>query len=173
MSKPATETRPAATKRTSKTPAKVAKTAATRPVAAQATKPRETAPASPSAKAAKPALLAGGNPQIAKAYGDAPANSGGLNSFLTCTPELDGTEVLEALVCVGALEAAREFEQVLCELGVPVSPSSQEDRDRLLERYWSDALDAHDVLSSEADKDLTQALRGHVRQHETFYLTLK
>jgi hypothetical protein len=44
-------------------------------VATRAAKPRKTARKSPSRKAAKPALLAGGNPQIAKAYGDAPVQA--------------------------------------------------------------------------------------------------
>ena len=62
-------------KRTSKKSAKVAKKAAAKPVAAKAAKPRKTAPKSQSRKAAKPALLAGGNPQIAKADGDAPVQA--------------------------------------------------------------------------------------------------
>ncbi|MPZ40500.1 MAG: DUF1801 domain-containing protein [Rhizobiales bacterium] len=40
-------------------------------VAKKTAKPRTTAPMPQSGKAAKPALLAGGNPQIAKGYGDA------------------------------------------------------------------------------------------------------
>jgi hypothetical protein len=43
--------------------------------AARAPKPRMTAEKSRSGKAAKPALLSGGNPQIAKAYGDAPVQA--------------------------------------------------------------------------------------------------
>ena len=54
---------------------KVAKKAAAKRVAAKAAKPRKTAPKSPSRKVAKPALLAGGNPQIAKADGDAPVQA--------------------------------------------------------------------------------------------------
>ena len=54
---------------------KVAKKAAARRVAAKAAKPRKTAPKSQSRKVAKPALLAGGNPQIAKADGDAPVQA--------------------------------------------------------------------------------------------------
>ena len=54
---------------------KVAKKAAAKRVAAKAAKPRRTAPKSRSSKAAKPTLLAGGNPQIAKAYGDAPVQA--------------------------------------------------------------------------------------------------
>jgi hypothetical protein len=57
-----------------KTSKKSAKVAAKR-VAAKAAKPRNTAPKSQSRKAAKPKLLAGGNPQIAKAYGDAPVQA--------------------------------------------------------------------------------------------------
>src|SRR5438132_10255619 len=60
--------------------AEVAKKAAARRVAAKAAKPRKTAlnktaPKSQSRKVAKPALLAGGNPQIAKADGDAPVQT--------------------------------------------------------------------------------------------------
>ena len=65
----------AVAKRTSKTSAKVAKKAAAKRVAAEAAKPRKTAPKSQSRKVAKPALLAGGNPQIAKADGDAPVQA--------------------------------------------------------------------------------------------------
>ena len=56
--------------KTSKKSAK-AKNAVTKRVAAKAAKPRKTAPKS----VAKPALLAGGNPQIAKADGDAPVQA--------------------------------------------------------------------------------------------------
>ena len=54
--------------KTSKKSAKVAKKAAAKRVAAKATKPRKTAP---KAQSRKVALLSGGNPQIAKADGDA------------------------------------------------------------------------------------------------------
>src|SRR5262245_33395850 len=60
-------------KRASRTSAKVAKKAAAKPVAATA--PRKTAPKSQSRKVARPALLTGGNPQIAKADGDAPVQA--------------------------------------------------------------------------------------------------
>jgi hypothetical protein len=63
----------------SKTSAKVAKKPAARRAAAEAAKvrnkPRRTAPKSQSRKVAKPVLLAGGNPQIAKADGDAPVQA--------------------------------------------------------------------------------------------------
>jgi hypothetical protein len=61
--------------KTSKKSTKVAKKAAVKRVAAKASKPRKTAPKSQSRKVAKPALLAGGNPQIAKADGDAPVQA--------------------------------------------------------------------------------------------------
>jgi hypothetical protein len=57
-----------------KTPTKSTKAAA-EPVDAGGAKPRKTASKSPSRKAAKPILLAGGNPQIAKADGDAPVQA--------------------------------------------------------------------------------------------------
>ena len=62
-------------KKTSKKSATVAKKAATKRAAAQATKPRKVPTMSPSRKDAKPKLLSGGNPQIAKGYGDAPVQA--------------------------------------------------------------------------------------------------
>jgi hypothetical protein len=61
--------------RTSIKSTKVAKKAAAKRGAAKAAKPRKTVPKSQSRKVAKPALLAGGNPQIAKADGDAPVQA--------------------------------------------------------------------------------------------------
>jgi len=61
--------------KTPKKSAKVAKKAAAKRVTAKAAKPRKAAPKSQSRKATKPALLSGGNPQIAKAYGDAPVQA--------------------------------------------------------------------------------------------------
>ena len=61
-----------------KTPIKstnVARKAAAKRVAAKAAKSRKAAPKAQSRKGAKPALLAGGNPQIAKADGDAPVQA--------------------------------------------------------------------------------------------------
>jgi hypothetical protein len=55
--------------------AKVAKKAAAKRIAAKAAKPRKTAPTSHSRRATTPVLLSGGNPQIAKAYGDAPVQA--------------------------------------------------------------------------------------------------
>jgi hypothetical protein len=55
--------------------AKVAKKAAAKRVAAKPAKPRKTAPKTEDRKAAKPVLLSGGNPQIAKGYGDAPVQA--------------------------------------------------------------------------------------------------
>ena len=61
--------------KTSKTSAKVAKKAAAKRVTAKAAKPRRTAREVAIPQGAKPALLAGGNPQIAKADGDAPVQA--------------------------------------------------------------------------------------------------
>ena len=60
--------------KTSKKSAKVATKTAAKRDGAKVAKPRTTAPKSQSLKAAKPVakLLSGGNPQIAKGYGDAP-----------------------------------------------------------------------------------------------------
>ena len=62
-------------KGTSRKAAKVAKKAAPGRGAAKAARLRRTAPKSHSRKASKPALLSGGNPQIAKAYGDVPVQA--------------------------------------------------------------------------------------------------
>jgi hypothetical protein len=62
-------------KKTSKKSATVAKKAATKRAGAKAAKPRKTAPTAQSRNAAKPKLLSGGNPQIAKADGDAPVQA--------------------------------------------------------------------------------------------------
>ena len=68
-----------AAKKTSKKPAKVGKKTAAKRVAAKVAKPRKTTakshPKSSARKAAKPVLLSGGNPQIAKGYGDAPVQA--------------------------------------------------------------------------------------------------
>lgn len=62
-------------KKKSKPPAKVAKKIAAKPASAKAAKPRSAAKSSPR-KTAKPAkLLSGGNPQIAKGYGNAPVQA--------------------------------------------------------------------------------------------------
>jgi hypothetical protein len=61
--------------RTSKKPVTIARKAAARRVAAKTSRPRKTAPKPKSRKAVKPALLAGGNPQIAKADGEAPVQA--------------------------------------------------------------------------------------------------
>jgi hypothetical protein len=62
-------------KKTSKKSAKVAKKVPAKRPAAKAGRPRKTAPKSPSTKRAKPVLLSGGNPQIARGYGDAPVKA--------------------------------------------------------------------------------------------------
>ncbi len=57
--------------KTIKKSAKVARKRIARRVAAKPAAPRKRTPAPRSRKSAKPVLLAGGNPQIAKGYGDA------------------------------------------------------------------------------------------------------
>lgn len=64
--------------KTSKKPAKVATTGAAKQSAAKRAKPRQAVAKSSArkpVKAAKPKLLSGGNPQIAKGYGDAPVQA--------------------------------------------------------------------------------------------------
>ena len=65
--------------RSTKVAKKATKKAAAKRVDAKKTKPRKTGPKplanSLAGRSAKPALLAGGNPQIAKVYGDAPVQA--------------------------------------------------------------------------------------------------
>lgn len=61
--------------KTPKVPGKVGKKTAAKRSAAKADTARKAAPKSQSRAAAKPALLSGGNPQIAKGYGDAPVQA--------------------------------------------------------------------------------------------------
>ena len=56
-------------------PTKPAKKSSARPAAGKAASPRKTAPKQPARKSAKPVLLSGGNPQIAKGDGDAPVQA--------------------------------------------------------------------------------------------------
>src|SRR5438874_6640339 len=58
-----------------KQPAKVEKKATAKRAGAKARTPQKRASKSQSRKVAKPTLLAGGNPQIAKADGDAPVQA--------------------------------------------------------------------------------------------------
>ena len=62
-------------KRTTKRSAKSAAKPAKKSAGAKRSLPRKTAANSAPRKAAKPKLLSGGNPQIAKAYGDAPVQA--------------------------------------------------------------------------------------------------
>jgi len=59
----------------SKKSAKVTKKPQTKPTTARTSKPRKAATKSSSRKPTKPKLLSGGNPQIAKAYGNAPVQN--------------------------------------------------------------------------------------------------
>src|SRR5688572_25537600 len=90
--------------KTSKTSAKIAKKAAAKQVAAKPAKPRKTAPKSQSRKATKPVLLSGGNPQIAKAYGEAP-----VQAYIAAMPgwKRDVGRRLDALI-VGTVPGVRK-----------------------------------------------------------------
>jgi hypothetical protein len=81
--------------KTSIKPTKVTKKATAKRVDPKAAKPRKTSPMSRSRKVAKPALLAGGNPQIAKAYGDAP-----VQTYIAAMPnwKRDVGRLLDALI---------------------------------------------------------------------------
>jgi hypothetical protein len=81
--------------KTSKKSAKVAKKSAAKRVAAKAAKTRKRAPKSQSRKLAKPVLLAGGNPQIAKGDGDA-----SVQAYIAAMPgwKRDAGRRLDALI---------------------------------------------------------------------------
>jgi hypothetical protein len=104
MSKPETEKLPVGGKRTSEQSAKFAKKAAGKRVAARAAKPSKTAPKPHARKVAKPAPLAGGNPQIAKADGDAP-----VQAYIAALPgwKREVGRRLDALI-VGAVPGVRK-----------------------------------------------------------------
>ena len=89
---------------TSEKSVKVATKAAAKRVAAKAAKPRKTAPKSQSRQVAKPALLAGGNPQIAKGDGDAP-----VQAYIAAMPgwKRAAGRRLDALI-VGTVPGVRE-----------------------------------------------------------------
>ena len=101
------------------------------------------------------------------------ANNGGINSYLTSTSELGGCETVQALECLGAGRAAKELDFVLQQLDVVLTPSSQEERWRVLDVYWPETLGELDLLSSEANTELLAKLALHVMEHEAFYLNLK
>jgi hypothetical protein len=61
--------------KTSKKSAKAAKKTGAKKIAAKAAKPSKAMPKTQSGKAGEPVLLSGGNPQIAKGYGDAPVQA--------------------------------------------------------------------------------------------------
>lgn len=81
--------------KTSKKSVKVAKKAAPRRVAAKTANPHKTAPKREFHKVAKPVLLAGGNPRIAKADGDAP-----VQAYIAAMPDWkrDAGRRLDALI---------------------------------------------------------------------------
>ena len=81
--------------KTSKNSASAAEKAAARRVAAKAAKPRKAVATSSAGTTTKPILLAGGNPQIAKADGDAP-----LQAYIAAMPgwKRDVGRRLDALI---------------------------------------------------------------------------
>lgn len=99
-------------------------------------------------------------------------NSGGLNSFLSQSWDLDAQDVVDALHVVGAQAAAKQLEYVLQRLGVPLPVSSQQERWDAVGWCWKDELDPIDCLSDEAEAELMVALQAHVANEEDFYVEL-
>jgi hypothetical protein len=100
------------------------------------------------------------------------SNNGGLNSFLTCSNDLDAEEVLASLIAVGAPVAADQFKAILRSIAEPLPAASQADRWAVLDRCWTEDMDRLDVLSEEADTELKHALERHVGRNAQFYVSL-
>src|SRR5688572_12406069 len=90
--------------KTPKQSAKVAEKVATKGRAAKAAKARKSAPQPQSGETAKPVLLSGGNPQIAKGYGDGP-----VQAYIAAMPgwRSDVGRRLDALI-VGAVPGVQK-----------------------------------------------------------------
>jgi hypothetical protein len=101
------------------------------------------------------------------------ANNGGINHYLTYSHALNGDETYGALIDLGANIAASEFRIFMDELGEPLKATNQDARWDTIERLWNDKLDALDVLTKDADKDIIRALNKHIHEHGAFYLGLK
>jgi hypothetical protein len=101
------------------------------------------------------------------------ANNGGINHYLTYSHALDGDETYDALIALAANIAASEFSIVLEKLGEPLKATSQDARWDTIERLWTEELDAMDVRTKDADKDIVRALNKHINEHGAFYLGLK
>lgn len=100
------------------------------------------------------------------------ANNGGINAFLTASYDVAARDVLDALNDVGATLAAEQLAHILASLGAPLQISSQDERWEILDRRWKEAMNEHDLLTTEADTELLRVLERHVSENESFYLTL-
>ena len=102
------------------------------------------------------------------------ALGGGINSFLTNSWEFSGQQVLNSLNFMGAVQAAKQFADVLERLGVSILTQTQDERWHLLDKYWPENVDdSFDMLSDESEKSLMFALEKHVQSNEQFYRTMK
>ncbi|MFC3441265.1 hypothetical protein ACFOKF_08650 [Sphingobium rhizovicinum] len=100
------------------------------------------------------------------------ANNGGINSFLTVTPELNTNDVLDALLEMNMIETAAQFKAVIVGLGQHLVASSSDERWRILEERWTDEMDYLDGLTPEADAELMRLLEAHVSEHEEYYAAM-
>ena len=100
------------------------------------------------------------------------ANNGGLNSFLTSSYEFSSQEVLDALMTIGAHEAAAQLALVVQGLGAPLMQSTQDERWALMLNLWKDDLDQYETLSEEANIELMGVLERHVDENEEYYRAL-
>lgn len=101
------------------------------------------------------------------------ANNGGINHYLTYSYALDGIETYDALIQLGANVAANQYKSILEQLNEPLIATTQDDRWNIIERLWTASLDASDLLTNDADKNILLALEKHIQDHSACYLGLK
>ena len=100
------------------------------------------------------------------------ANNGGINSFLTVTPELNTQSVLEALQELGLNETAAQFSAVIKGLGQHLPTATSDERCDILDQLWTEDLDALDTLTVQSDAELMRVLERHVSEREAYYASM-
>ena len=100
------------------------------------------------------------------------ANNGGINSFLTVTPELSTQSVLGALQELGLNETAAQFSAVIKGLRQHLPAATSEERWDILDQLWTDDLDALDTLTVRSDDELMRVLERHVIENESYYASM-
>ena len=101
------------------------------------------------------------------------ANNGGINSFLTATPELSTNEILDAFIELDMPETAAQFKAVVSGLGKDLPVSSSDARWKMLEDLWNEGIDDLDCLTEQADAELMRLLERHVAENEEYYAAMR